>query len=159
MQQEREQVPWTPGPLMMTLNSWPPVPPRAALVPRRWSVRSAGDSARIWRRVSRASIARDSLAFDFHKWGQVPGDRRIILVRDGVLHRNTFAASPPYLRKELRGLAAGALAVRFRTGSFTRFSALKTRFTFSSGAEALGSAISHTCALARYMERRIAETR
>ncbi len=63
----------------------------------------------------------DSLAFDFHKWGQVPYDAGFILVRDGVLHRNTFAASPPYLRKELRGLAAGApWPVRFRTGSFTR---------------------------------------
>ncbi len=36
---------------------------------------------------------------------------------------------------------------------------MKTWFTFKVyGAEALGSAISHTCALARYMERRIAET-
>jgi threonine aldolase len=50
----------------------------------------------------------DSLAFDFHKWGQVPYDAGFILVRDGVLHRKTFAASAAYLRKELRGLAAGA---------------------------------------------------
>jgi aromatic-L-amino-acid/L-tryptophan decarboxylase len=56
-----------------------------------------------------AGIERaDSLAFDFHKWGQVPYDAGFILVRDGVLHRNTFATSAPYLRRELRGLAAGA---------------------------------------------------
>ena len=35
----------------------------------------------------------DSLAFDFHKWGQVPYDAGFILVRDGVLHRNAFSAS------------------------------------------------------------------
>ena len=50
----------------------------------------------------------DSLAFDFHKWGQVPYDAGFILVRDAVLHRNTFATSAPYLRREQRGLAAGA---------------------------------------------------
>ena len=31
----------------------------------------------------------DSLAFDFHKWGQVPYDAGFILVRDGALHRQT----------------------------------------------------------------------
>src|SRR5580700_6674423 len=50
----------------------------------------------------------DSLAFDFHKWGQVPYDAGFILVRDGALHRQAFAASaaylrPDYLRKEQRG--------------------------------------------------------
>ena len=65
----------------------------------------------------------DSLAFDFHKWGQVPYDAGFILVRDGVLHRKAFAASAAYLRKELRGLAARlALALRLRAGSFARLS-------------------------------------
>src|SRR6202044_3246313 len=50
----------------------------------------------------------DSLAFDFHKWGQVPYDAGFILVRDGVLHRQTFATAAPYLRREAQGLAAGA---------------------------------------------------
>jgi aromatic-L-amino-acid/L-tryptophan decarboxylase len=50
----------------------------------------------------------DSLAFDFHKWGQVPYDAGFILVRDGVLHRNAFATSPAYLRREERGLAGGS---------------------------------------------------
>ena len=42
----------------------------------------------------------DSLAFDFHKWGQVQYDAGFILVRDGVLHRNTFANHAAYLRRE-----------------------------------------------------------
>ena len=102
----------------------------------------------------------DSLAFDFHKWGQVPYDAGFILVRDGVLHRKTFAASAPYLRKELRGLAAGAPWPCDYGPDLSRgFRALKTWFTLKVyGAAALGSVISRTCALARYLESRIAET-
>jgi aromatic-L-amino-acid/L-tryptophan decarboxylase len=102
----------------------------------------------------------DSLAFDFHKWGQVPYDAGFILVRDGVLHRKAFAASPPYLRKELRGLAGGSLWPCDYGPDLSRgFQALKTWFTLKVyGTEALGSVISHTCALARYLESRIAET-
>ncbi len=102
----------------------------------------------------------NSLAFDFHKWGQVPYDAGFILVRDGELHRKTFAASVPYLRKELRGLAAGALWPCDYGPDLSRgFRALKVWFTFKVyGAAALGSVISRTCALARYLESRIAGT-
>jgi glutamate/tyrosine decarboxylase-like PLP-dependent enzyme len=102
----------------------------------------------------------DSLAFDFHKWGQTPYDAGFVLVRDGVLHRNTFAESPPYLRKEMRGLAGGSFWPCDYGPDLSRgFRALKTWFTLKVyGTEALGAVISHTCALARYLERRIAET-
>ena len=102
----------------------------------------------------------DSLAFDFHKWGQVPYDAGFILVRDGILHRNTFATSAPYLRKLQRGLAAGSpWPCDFGPDLSRGFRALKTWFTLKVyGTEALGSVISHTCALARYLESRIAET-
>ena len=36
--------------------------------------------------------ATDSLAFDFHKWGQVPYDAGFVLLRDGELHRKAFAS-------------------------------------------------------------------
>jgi glutamate/tyrosine decarboxylase-like PLP-dependent enzyme len=102
----------------------------------------------------------DSLACDFHKWGQVPYDAGFILVRDGVLHRKTFATVAPYLRKELRGLAAGAPWPCDYGPDLSRgFRALKTWFTLKVyGTAALGSVISRTCALARYLESRIAET-
>ena len=102
----------------------------------------------------------DSLAFDFHKWGQVPYDAGFILVRDGALHRKAFAASAAYLRKELRGLAAGSPWPCDYGPDLSRgFRALKTWFTLKVlGTQALGAAISRTCALARYLERRIAET-
>jgi glutamate/tyrosine decarboxylase-like PLP-dependent enzyme len=106
-----------------------------------------------------AGIERaDSLAFDFHKWGQVPYDAGFILVRDGVLHRNGFATSAPYLRRELRGLAAGApWPCDFGPDLSRGFRALKAWFTLKVyGTAALGAAIARTCALARYLEMRVA---
>jgi glutamate/tyrosine decarboxylase-like PLP-dependent enzyme len=39
----------------------------------------------------------DSLAFDLHKWAQVPYDAGCLLVRDGALHRATFEVQADYL--------------------------------------------------------------
>lgn len=102
----------------------------------------------------------DSLAFDFHKWGQAPYDAGFVLVRDGVLHRKTFAVSPPYLRKEARGLGAGEFWPCDYGPDLSRgFRALKTWFTLKvHGTQALGEVISQTCALARYLESRVAAT-
>ncbi len=102
----------------------------------------------------------DSLAFDFHKWGQVPYDAGFVLVRDGVLHRQTFATSAAYLRREERGLAGGSpWPCDFGPDLSRGFRALKTWFTLKVyGTDALGAAISRTCALARYLESRIEET-
>jgi aromatic-L-amino-acid/L-tryptophan decarboxylase len=102
----------------------------------------------------------DSLAFDFHKWGQVPYDAGFVLVRDSVLHRQTFATSEPYLRREAQGLAAGSpWPCDFGPDLSRGFRALKTWFTFKVyGAEALGASIARSCELARYLENRIAQT-
>jgi aromatic-L-amino-acid/L-tryptophan decarboxylase len=102
----------------------------------------------------------DSLAFDFHKWGQVPYDAGFILVRDGELHRKAFANSAAYLRREESGLAAGSSwPCDFGPDLSRGFRALKTWFTLKVyGADALGAAISRTCELARYLECRVAGT-
>ncbi len=50
----------------------------------------------------------DSLAFDFHKWAQVPYDAGCILVRDPARQADAFAQNVDYLRRDTRGLAAGA---------------------------------------------------
>jgi aromatic-L-amino-acid decarboxylase len=102
----------------------------------------------------------DSLAFDFHKWGQVPYDAGFILVRDGTLHRGTFAAPAAYLRRETRGLAAGApWPCEFGPDLSRGFRALKTWFTLRVyGIDALGAMISRTCALARQLAGRIVAT-
>jgi glutamate/tyrosine decarboxylase-like PLP-dependent enzyme len=101
----------------------------------------------------------DSLAFDFHKWGQVPYDAGFILVRDGLLHRNTFAVPAAYLRREERGLAGGSMwPCDFGPDLSRGFRALKAWFTLQVfGADRLGAAISRSCALARYLESRVKE--
>jgi aromatic-L-amino-acid decarboxylase len=109
-----------------------------------------------------AGIERaDSLAFDFHKWGQVPYDAGFILVRDGTLQREAFAASSAYLRRETRGLAAGSPWPCDYGPDLSRgFRALKTWFTLKVyGTQAMGLTISWTCSLARYLEQRIRNTR
>jgi len=99
----------------------------------------------------------DSIALDFHKWGQVPYDAGFLLVRDGKKHRDAFAAPAAYLQRETRGLAAGSswpcdLGVDLSRG----FRALKTWFTLKTyGTDKLGAVIQRCCALARYLQARI----
>ncbi len=99
----------------------------------------------------------DSIAFDFHKWGQVPYDAGFLLVRDGELHRDTFASPAAYLRRETRGLAAGSPWPSEYGPDLSRgFRALKTWFTMKTyGTDRLGAVIARTCALARYLEQRV----
>ncbi|MBU6456367.1 MAG: aspartate aminotransferase family protein [Bradyrhizobium sp.] len=99
----------------------------------------------------------DSIALDFHKWGQVPYDAGFLLVRDGHRHRDAFAAPAAYLRRETRGLAAGSSWPCDIGPDLSRgFRALKTWFTLKTyGTERLGAVIARTCALAGYLEARI----
>jgi aromatic-L-amino-acid/L-tryptophan decarboxylase len=99
----------------------------------------------------------DSIAFDFHKWGQVPYDAGFLMVRDGARHRDAFAAPAAYLRRETRGLAAGSQWPCDLGPDLSRgFRALKTWFTLKAyGADKLGAMIARTCALARYLEARV----
>lgn len=108
-----------------------------------------------------AGIERaDSIAFDFHKWGQVPYDAGFVLVRDGELHRSTFASPSAYLRRETRGMAANSpWPCDFGPDLSRGFRALKTWFTLKVyGADKMGEAIASTCALARYLQQRIEHT-
>lgn len=97
----------------------------------------------------------DSIAFDFHKWGQVPYDAGFILVRNGEHQLDTFATPAAYLSRETRGLSAGSpwpcdLGPELSRG----FRALKTWFTIKVyGPEKLGQIISNTCALAQYLKQ------
>jgi aromatic-L-amino-acid decarboxylase len=104
--------------------------------------------------------AADSLAFDFHKWGQVPYEAGFVLVRDGELHRRAFASPAAYLERETRGLAAGPeWPCDFGPDMSRGFRALKTWFTLKvHGLHALGESIARTCELARYLEQRVAQT-
>jgi glutamate/tyrosine decarboxylase-like PLP-dependent enzyme len=102
----------------------------------------------------------DSIAFDFHKWGQVPYDAGFVLVRDGDIHQKTFASPAAYLQRQERGLSANSpwacdLGLDLSRG----FRALKTWFTLSVyGNEKLGQVIAHTCELAQYLKNKIEES-
>ncbi|MCC6508446.1 MAG: cytochrome D ubiquinol oxidase subunit I [Pirellulaceae bacterium] len=99
----------------------------------------------------------DSIALDFHKWGQVPYDAGFLLVRDGKLHHDTFAAPAAYLRRETRGMAAGSpWPCDFGPDLSRSFKALKVWFTLQVyGANRLGQMMDHTCQLAQYLAQRV----
>jgi aromatic-L-amino-acid decarboxylase len=99
----------------------------------------------------------DSIAFDFHKWGQVPYDAGFLLVRDGRQHYETFASPAAYLRRETRGLSAGSpWPCDFGPDLSRGFRALKTWFTLKVlGGQAIGAAIARSCALAEYLQARV----
>jgi aromatic-L-amino-acid/L-tryptophan decarboxylase len=95
----------------------------------------------------------DSIALDFHKWGQVPYDAGFILVRDGQAQLDTFSQPAAYLSRHARGLAAGAAWPCDLGPDLSRgFRALKVWFTIlTQGTDRLGAAMANGCALARYL--------
>ncbi len=99
----------------------------------------------------------DSLALDFHKWGQVPYDAGFFLARDGHQQLDTFSSPQVYLSRAERGLAAGSPWPCDLGPDLSRgFRALKTWFTIATfGTRRLGQVVEHTCALARYLEQRV----
>jgi aromatic-L-amino-acid decarboxylase len=105
-----------------------------------------------------AGIERaDSLALDFHKWMQVPYDAGFVLVRDGNLHRETFATVAAYLQRASRGLAAGDFWPNDFGPDLSRaFRALKTWFTLRVyGTQQLGDMIVNCCRIAQHLRSRI----
>lgn len=99
-----------------------------------------------------AGIERaDSVAFDFHKWLQVPYDAGCVLVRDPAAHAAAFAQHADYLRRETRGLAAGAPWPCDLGPDLSRgFRALKVWMTWRAfGSDRLGAMIDECCKVAR----------
>jgi len=108
-----------------------------------------------------AGIERaDSLAFDAHKWLQVPYAAGCVLFRDERAHRAAFASSPDYLARAERGTAAGAPWFADYGLELSRdFRALKIWFTLKHyGIERLGASIAHTCELAALLGERIGQS-
>ena len=102
----------------------------------------------------------DSIALDFHKWGQVPYDAGFVLIRDSQVHYETFASPAAYLRREIRGMAAGSpWPCDFGPDLSRSFKALKVWFTLQVyGADRLGRMMERTCELANYLADQVAET-
>ena len=99
----------------------------------------------------------DSVAFDFHKWAQVPYDAGCIVVRDASRQLDTFGAEAAYLRREQRGLAGGGVWPCDLGPDLSRgFRALKVWMTLSVyGADRIGAVAQQTCDLAATLAARI----
>ena len=99
----------------------------------------------------------DSVAFDFHKWAQVPYDAGCIVVRDSARQLETFGAEAAYLKRETRGLAAGGVWPCDLGPDLSRgFRALKVWMTLSVyGSDRIGAIAEQTCALATMLAARV----
>ncbi len=102
----------------------------------------------------------DSVAFDFHKWAQVPYDAGCVLVRDPARQLATFAQRARYLRRDERGLAGGDIWPCDLGPDLSRgFRALKVWMTLKTyGADRLGEIVEQSCGLARMLARRVDAT-
>ncbi len=105
-----------------------------------------------------AGIERaDSLAFDFHKWAQVPYDAGCVVVRDGAMQAASFAQTLAYLSREDRGVAGNAPWPCDLGPDLSRgFRALKVWMTLATyGADRLGAMVEESCAVARHLAARV----
>lgn len=109
-----------------------------------------------------AAIAEaDSIAFDFHKWLQVPYDCGAVLVKDAAAHRAAFTDRRDYLASAKRGLAGGEpWFCDFGPELSRGFRALKVWFTLRTyGIDRLARVIERNCRQARRLGRRVAARR
>ncbi len=99
----------------------------------------------------------DSLAFDFHKWAQVPYDAGCVLVRDAAAQAATFAQTLAYLFREERGLGANAPWPCDLGPDLSRgFRALKVWMTLQAyGADGLAGVVDRCCAVAAHLAARV----
>ena len=102
----------------------------------------------------------DSIAFDLHKWGYLPFDVAMVLVREDKHLPETFANQAPYLTTAVPGgmTASGSIYYNDRGIELTRsFRALKVWMTMrAQGTDLLGQHIDRNIAQARYLEGLVA---
>lgn len=98
-----------------------------------------------------------SIAFDFHKWGQVTYSCGCLLVHDKHLHRQAFTLRESYLAPYPRGLASAEHWFSDYGPELSRgFMALKVWFLLQDhGASALGDAIRKSCELAQILTSKV----
>ncbi len=100
----------------------------------------------------------DSVAVDLHKWGYLPFEVGLALVRHPEAHRATFATASSYLDATPRGIVAGGLPFAELGVQLSRgFRALKVWMSLKShGADAWARLVEQNVAQARYLRDRIA---
>jgi aromatic-L-amino-acid/L-tryptophan decarboxylase len=99
----------------------------------------------------------DSVAVDLHKWGYLPFEVGLALVRHPDAHRATFATASSYLDATPRGIVAGGLPFAELGVQLSRgFRALKVWMSLKShGADAWGRLVEQNVAQARHLRDRI----
>ena len=105
-----------------------------------------------------AGIERaDSVAFDFHKWAQVPDAAAGFVGRDPSRQLAAFATNAAYLKREQRGLAGGGVWPCDLGPDLSRgFRALKVWMTLSTyGTDRIGAIVQQTCDLADLLAARV----
>jgi aromatic-L-amino-acid/L-tryptophan decarboxylase len=100
----------------------------------------------------------DSMAVDLHKWGYLPFEVGLALVRHPEAHRSTFATASSYLDEMPRGILAGGFPFAELGLQLSRgFRALKVWMSLKShGADAWARLVEQNVAQARYLRDRIA---
>lgn len=101
----------------------------------------------------------DSVAFDLHKWGYMPFDIAVVLVREDRALTETFATQAAYLASESRGLLSTAgIYFSDRGIELSRsFKALKAWMMLKAqGTDRLGAHIERNIQQAAYLESRVA---
>jgi aromatic-L-amino-acid decarboxylase len=95
----------------------------------------------------------DSVAVDLHKWGYLPFEVGLALVRHPDAHRATFATASSYLDAAPRGIVAGGFPFADLGVQLTRgFRALKVWMSLKAhGADAWGRLIEQNVMQARYL--------
>ncbi len=93
----------------------------------------------------------DSVAFDFHKWAQIPYDAGCLMVRDAAAQLAAFRRPAAYLARTSGGLAAGDPWPCDLGPDLSRgFRALKVWMTLRTfGTEHLGRCVEQSCRLAQ----------
>ncbi len=99
----------------------------------------------------------DSVAVDLHKWGWLPFEVGLALVRHPDAHRATFATASSYLDATPRGIVAGGLPFAELGVQLSRgFRALKVWMSLKAhGADAWGRLVEQNVSQARYLRDRI----
>jgi aromatic-L-amino-acid decarboxylase len=100
----------------------------------------------------------DSVAVDLHKWGYLPFEVGLALVRHPEAHRATFATASSYLDATPRGIVAGGLPFAELGVQLSRgFRALKVWMSLKThGADAWARLVAQNVAQARHLGDRIA---
>ena len=101
----------------------------------------------------------DSIAFDFHKWFQVPYSVGCVLIQDSNAHLETFSERKEYLTSEPYGLSGDAPWFSDYGPELSRgFLALKVWFTFQGlGVNRIRTIVKKHCELAKYLSEKIQE--